>query len=152
MHWASRWLLILLFAFHLHAQTEDEIQKALQNLIILMEKSASTVKDFSQNRQPAIPEEQSSFQLYYKQVQNGAKVAKRNDFLIKTQIQYRLLKAKHVSSNDILVLVHNQKVELYGKVHSTKEAEEIINTTLHTKGVRSVTSYLIIKNFKKIVL
>ncbi|BCD60990.1 MULTISPECIES: BON domain-containing protein [unclassified Nitratiruptor] len=152
MHWASRLLLIPLFTFHLQAQTEDEVEKALQNLMILMEKSASTIKDFTQNRQPATPEEQSSFQLYYKQVQNGAKVEKRNDFLIKAQIQYRLLRAKNVSFNSLLIVVHNQNVELYGKVHSEKEAEDIINTTLHTKGVRSVTSYLIVKKLKRVVL
>ena len=151
MRWASR-LSILVLCLNLQAQTDDELQKALQNLMLLMEKSASTLKEFSQDNQPAVVEEESGFELYYKVIKNAAKIEKRNDLLIKTQIQYRLIRQKEIHSGSILVLVHNQHVELFGKVHSKKEADRIIDIALHTKGVRSVTSYLIVKKVKKVLL
>ena len=146
-------LLTTLLLLPLFAQNEDEdLQKALQNLVILMEKSASSLKELSSDEQKAIPEEQNSFQLYYRVVQNSLSVKPRNDLLIKTQIQYRLLRTKDVPYSTILVLVRDGKVELYGKVHSQKTAEKILDIALHTKGVKQVTSYLIIKKPAKLLL
>ncbi len=137
-------LITLLFPLALFAH-QDDLQKALQEFLLMMEQTTKTLKEFSQSQQTPIPEEQNSWQLYYKVVQNGAKVEKRNDLLIKTQISYQLLKAKSIPSSLLLVVVKDGVVEFYGKLYSQKDADKAIDIALHTRGVKKVISYIIIK-------
>ncbi len=137
-------LVALLFPLALFAQQED-MQKALQEFLLMMEQTTKTLKDLSQTQQTPIPEEQNSWQLYYKVVQNGAKVEKRNDLLIKTQISYQLLKEKSIPSSLLLVVVKDGVVELFGKLYSQKGADKAIDIALHTRGVKKVISYIIMK-------
>ncbi len=138
-------LAALLFASSLFAQPNDELQKTLEEFLLLMEKSTQTLKSLSQSEQNAIPEEKYSWQLFYKDVINKAKVKQRNDLLIKTQINYKFLVQKEIPNSTILVNVKDGVVELYGKVHSKETALKAIDIALHTTGVKEVISYLIIK-------
>lgn len=130
----------------------DELEKALQGFMLLLEKSQKTLKELSDTTQSAVPEEKDSFTLFYKRVQNAQKVEKRNDLLIKTQIEYRYLREKEIPSTLILVIVKDGKVQLFGKVYSKKSALKAMDVALHTKGVKEVTSYLIIKELKGVLL
>ncbi len=156
MRWANKILITLACTLPLLSQPNQEpsqeLQKALEQMMLLLEKSSEVVKDLSKTEQKVIPEAKNSFWLYYKHIDNKAKVEKRNDLLLKAQIQYRLAVAKDIPSSTILVVVHDGAVELYGKVHQKAIADKAIQTTLHTRGVKEVTSYLIIKEPAKIAL
>ncbi|SMC08541.1 BON domain-containing protein [Nitratiruptor tergarcus] len=147
-------LAIIALAMNLFAQEpqDDELQKALQNFLLMMEKSTQTLKELSENEQNAIPEEKDSWQLFYKDVKNSAQVKKRNDLLIKTQINYKFLTQKDIPSSTILVTVKDGVVELFGKLYSKKSALKAIDIALHTAGVKEVVSYLIIKTPAKVLL
>ena len=131
---------------------QEDIQKALQNFLMLMEKSTEALKEMSQTEQKAVPESRNSWMLYYKDVKNSAKVQERSDILIKTQIEYRYFRARDLSASTILVVVRDGVVELYGKVLGTKQAQKAIDLALTTRGVREVISYLIVKEPQKLSL
>ncbi len=157
MRWIGKIGAVLACSLPLVAQSPNEdpsqeLQKALEQMLLLLEKSSEVVKDLSKTEQKVIPEAKNSFWLYYKHIDNKASVEKRNDLLLKAQIQYRLAVAKDIPSSTILVVVHDGAVELYGKVHKKETADKAIQTTLHTRGVKEVTSYLIIKEPAKISL
>jgi len=154
MRFISSLFLTFMFCFNLQAQEEpsQELDQALQSFMLLLEKTQKSLKEISQMEQKAIPEEANSFQLFYKKITNKAKVEKRSDLLIKTQIEYKLLRAKEIPSSSILVLVRNGKVELFGKVYDKKSALEAMDIALHIRGVKEVVSYLIIKERAKILL
>ncbi len=148
-----KFLLLLSLISGAFAQDESkELDQALQSFMLLLEKTQKSLKEISQMEQKAVPEEKSGFQLFYKHLLNDAKVEKRSDLLIKTQIDYRLLRQKDIPSSQILVLVRDGAVELYGKVYDKKSALKAIDIALHTRGVKEVTSYLIIKERAKILL
>ncbi len=130
----------------------EDLQKAMQNFLLLMEKSTEALKEMSQTEQKAVPESRNSWMLYYKEVKNGAKVQKRSDILIKTQIEYRYFRDQNISASTILVTVRDGIVELYGKVHSTEAAQKAIDLALTTRGVKEVISYLIVKEPQKLSL
>ncbi len=121
-------------------------------MMLLLEKSTEALKDISKTEQNVVPEAKNGFLLYYKTIKNQANVEKRNDLLLKAQIQYRLAVAKEIPSSNILVLVRDGSVELYGKLHDKKMADKAMDIVLHTRGVKDVTSYLIIKEPVKISL
>ena len=150
----SKFLLIFFLSLPLLAQEDpaQELQKALQGFMVLLEQSQKSLKELSETEQQPVPEEENSFSLYYKKVTNAAKVEKRNDLLVKTQIGYKFLREKDIPSTRILILVRDGNVELYGKVHSEKIAQKCIDLALKVRGVKSVTSYLIIKKPVKILL
>ena len=150
----SKLLLVCFLWLPLLAQEDptQELQKALQGFMLFLQESQKSLKELSQSDQKPIPEEKNGFELYYKKVFNAAKVQERNDLLIKTQIGYKFLREKEIPSSHILILVQNGNVELYGKVHSPKTAQKCIDTALKVRGVKSVTSYLIIKEVAKIFL
>ncbi len=160
MRWANKILATLLCTLPLLAQSPNksdqepsqELQRALEQMMLLLEKSSEVVKDLAKTEQKVVPEAKNSFWLYYKHIDNKAQVEKRNDLLLKAQIQYRLALAKDIPSSTILIVVHDGAVELYGKVHHKAIADKVIQTTLHTRGVKEVTSYLIIKELAKIAL
>ncbi len=152
MRLKSSIVILLLCITSLFAQTEDDLQKAMQNLVILMEKSAATLKEITESNQKAIGVEKKSWMLFYKDIKNSAKVEKRNDLLTKTQIEYRFIKDKDIPNSTILVVVRDGIVELFGKVPGKKTALQAIDTALHTKGVKEVISYLVIIEPKKIAL
>ncbi len=156
MRWANKILITLACTLPLLSQPNQEpsqeLQKALEQMMLLLEKSSEVVKDLAKTEQQVVPEAKNSFWLYYKHIDNKAKVEKRNDLLLKAQIQYRLALAKDIPSSTILVVVHDGAVELYGKVHHKATADKVIQTTLHTRGVQEVTSYLIVKEPAKIAL
>lgn len=152
MRLKSSIVILFLCITTLFAQTEDDLQKAMQNFVILMEKSAATLKEMTESNQKAIPVEKNSWMLFYKDIKNSAKVQKRNDLLIKTQIEYQFIKDKDIPNATILVVVENGVVELFGKVPSKKVALQAIDMSLHTKGVKEVVSYLIIIEPKRIAL
>jgi osmotically-inducible protein OsmY len=133
-------------------QTQDELQKALQSFMLLLEKSQMTLKELTDTTQSATPKESDNFELFYKRIKNTQKIEKRNDILIKTQIGYKFLQDKDIPSTQILIIVKDAKVELYGKIYSKKIALKMLDIALHTKGVKEVTSYLIIKELKGILL
>ena len=156
MRWANKILITLACTLPLLSQPNQEpsqeLQKALEQMMLLLEKSSEVVKDLAKTEQQVVPEAKNSFWLYYKRIDNKAKVEKRNDLLLKAQIQYRLALAKDIPSSTILIVVHDGAVELYGKVHHKATADKVIQTTLHTRGVQEVTSYLIVKEPAKIAL
>ncbi len=156
MRWANKILITLACTLPLLSQPNQEpsqeLQKALEQMMLLLEKSSEVVKDLAKTEQQVVPEAKNSFWLYYKHIDNKAKVEKRNDLLLKAQIQYRLALDKDIPSSTILVVVHDGAVELYGKVHHKATADKVIQTTLHTRGVQEVTSYLIVKEPAKIAL
>ncbi len=139
-------------SFAQNENMDDQLDKALQSLMLLLQKTKEAAKELSDTTQKTIPEKEGVFQLYYKVVKNAAKVEKRNDLLIKTQINYHLLRKKDIPSSFILVLVKDGDVELFGKVYSKEMADEVIHIALQTKGVKRVTSFLIIKEPAKLVL
>jgi phosphopantothenoylcysteine synthetase/decarboxylase len=89
-------LLLFFLSLPLFAQEDPtkELQKALQGFMLLLQESQKSLQELSQTDQKPIPEEKNGFSLYYKRVQNAAKVEKRNDLLIKTQIGYKFLREK----------------------------------------------------------
>ncbi|MRJ02288.1 MAG: BON domain-containing protein [Epsilonproteobacteria bacterium] len=144
-------LIPLLVAGSLLAQEPplDEFQKMLQGFLLMLEQSQKSLQELSQTEQKPIPEERRSFQLYYKQIDNKADVEKRNDLLVKTQIEYKFLKDKDIPASTIMTIVRDGEVELYGKVHSPAIAERAMDLALRVRGVRRVTSYLIIKRLSQ---
>ena len=132
--------------------SQEDIQKALQNFLMLMEKSTETLKEMSQTEQKAVPEAKNGWMLYYKDVKNSAKVQERSDILIKTQIEYRYFRARDLGASTILVVVRSGIVELYGKVLGTQQAKKAIDLALTTRGVKEVISYLIVKEPQKLSL
>ncbi len=156
MRWTNKILITLACTLPLLSQPNQEpsqeLQKALEQMMLLLEKSSEVIKDLAKTEQQVVPEAKNSFWLYYKHIDNKAKVEKRNDLLLKAQIQYRLALAKDIPSSTILVIVHDGAVELYGKVHHKTTVDKVIEIALHTTGVKEVTSYLIVKESAKISL
>ncbi|BCD68819.1 BON domain-containing protein [Nitratiruptor sp. YY09-18] len=143
-------LFILLLPLFLLAQQPKEndvtqMQEALQQFMLFMQKATESLKDLSTTKQKAVPEDEHSWMLYYKKLKNAHIPQKRNDLLIKTQLEYNFLTDKSIPSSTILVTVHNGRVELYGKVNSKETADKALDIALHTRGVKEVVSYLIIK-------
>ncbi|NPA03754.1 MAG: BON domain-containing protein [Epsilonproteobacteria bacterium] len=124
---------------------ELEFEKALEGFILLLQKATETAKDLSQTEQEVIPEEKDTFRLYYREVSNKAKVESRNDTLIKAQVSYKLYANKKIPASTLMVVVKDGEVELYGKALGEEGVEEAIKEALRVKGVKSVTSYVIIK-------
>ena len=146
-------ILVLFLPVWLFAQQPDaEIEKALEQFILLLEKASEAAKDLSKTEQQVIPEEKSTFTLYYKRVENKASVEKRNDALIKAQISYKYFTDKEIPASTIMIIVRNGSVELYGKTLSKAVAQKAIDLALKIRGVKEVTSYLIIKEPAKITL
>jgi len=146
-------ILVLFLPVWLFAQQPDaKIEKALEQFILLLEKASEAAKDLSKTEQQVIPEEKSTFTLYYKRVENKASVEKRNDALIKAQISYKYFTDKEIPASTIMIIVRNGSVELYGKTLSKAVAQKAIDLALKIRGVKEVTSYLIIKEPAKITL
>ncbi|NPA83796.1 MAG: BON domain-containing protein [Epsilonproteobacteria bacterium] len=144
---------IALLTLHLMAQEPvDELQKALQAFLLLLEQSQRSLQELTQTDQEPIPEAKNSFLVYYRHIENKAPVEPRNDLLIKTQIEYKFIKTKGIPASTIMTIVRNGSVELYGKVHSKESARKAMDLALRVKGVREVTSYLIIKEPIKVRL
>jgi len=154
MRFISSLLLTVMLSSTLFAKENpsQQLDEALQSFMLFLQKTQKSLKDISQMEQKAVPEEANSFQLFYKKLTNKAKVENRSDLLIKTQIEYKLLRAKDIPSSLILVLVRDGKVELFGKVFDKKTALKAMDLALHVPGVKEVTSYLIIKERAKILL
>ncbi|WP_200762845.1 BON domain-containing protein [Nitrosophilus alvini] len=132
----------------LNAASFEDINKTTQELLKeayeMMKKSQEIIESFTLKEQKAIPSTKSGFQLYYKKIENEAPVEKRSDILIITQIKYRLLAKKEIASGNILVTANDGKVQLFGKVASKEQAEEVISTALTVAGVKEVESFLIV--------
>ncbi len=122
-------------------QTAKEI---LDKAYKMFEESKKIIESYSNPTQEAIPQTEKGFSLYYKVIKNSANVEERNDFLIITQIKYKIGLEKELSLGDILVKTKGGTVELYGKTDSKEKADKIIDIALKTKGVKEVVSYLII--------
>ncbi|MRI59220.1 MAG: hypothetical protein C6H99_06930 [Epsilonproteobacteria bacterium] len=152
MRLANKIILLLLPAWLFAQQPDVEIQKALEQFILLFEKASEAAKDLSQTDQQVIPEEKSTFTLYYKRVENRASVEKRSDALIKAQISYKFFTDKEIPASTIMIIVRNGSVELYGKTLSKEAAQKAIDQALKVRGVKEVTSYLIVKEPAKISL
>jgi osmotically-inducible protein OsmY len=129
-----------------------ELQQALQGFLLFLQQAQKSVQELAESDQQAIPEEKEGFTLYHKRLENEAQVQKRNDLLVKTQIEYKFFKEKSIPTSTTLVIVRNGNVELYGKLHSIEAAKKAMELALSVKGVKSVTSYLIIKEPAKIKL
>jgi len=142
-------LLALLIPLLLAAQPKQDesaqMEEALQRLMLFMQEASRSLKELSQTKQEAIAESQNGWMLYYKVLKNAKEPQKRNDLLIKTQLQYNFLTDKQIPSSTILVTVHDGRVELYGKVGSKKIADRALDIALKTRGVKEAVSYLIIK-------
>ena len=152
MRLANKIILLLLPAWLFAQQPDVEIQKALEQFMLLLEKAGEAAKDLSQTDQQVIPEEKSTFTLYYKRVENRASVEKRSDALIKAQISYKFFADKEIPASTIMIIVRNGSVELYGKTLSKEAAQKAIDQALKVRGVKEVTSYLIVKEPAKISL
>jgi len=156
---ANKLFLSLLIALPLAAQEPtpaqdpaQELQQALQGFLLFLQQAQKSVQELAETDQQAIPEEKEGFTLYHKRLENEAPVQKRNDLLVKTQIEYKFFREKSIPTSTTLVIVRNGDVELYGKLHSIEAAKKAMELALSVKGVKSVTSYLIIKEPAKIKL
>ncbi len=145
MRLANRFFLLLLPLWLLAQKPDPDIEQALQQFMLLLEKASEAAKDISQTDQRVIPEEKSTFNLYYKHITNQAPVQKRNDTLIKAQISYKFFTDKEIPASTIMIIVREGSVELYGKTLSKEAAQRAIDQALKVRGVKEVTSYLIIK-------
>ena len=152
----SALVLSLLLATNLFSQDFEDLNKTTQEILQkaykMLEESKNIIKSYTNPKQKAIPETTKGFLLYYKVVENRAKVEKRNDFLISSQIKYQIALQKDISLDDILIKSNSGIVELYGRVDSKEKADKIIDIVLKTRGVKKVVSYLIILEPKKLFL
>ena len=131
-----------------YEETFDDLNKTAQEILEeaykMFEKSKEIIESFTKTDQKVLPESKNSFLLYHKRVKNSLPVEKRNDFLISTQIKYKISLEKDIPLRDILIISKDGVVELFGKVDSKDKAEKIIDIALKTRGVKEVVSYLII--------
>jgi len=88
----------------------------------MLEKSKEIIESFTKTEQNVVLESKNSFIPYYKNIKNKLPVEKRNDFLITTQIKYKISIEKDISVRNLLILSKNGQVELFGKVDSKEKA------------------------------
>ncbi len=145
-----------IFSINLIAKDSYDLNKTAKEILDeaykMFEESKKIIESYAHPTQETIPQTEKCFSLYYKVVKNSAKVEERSDFLIMSQIKYKIGIEKGLSLGDILVKSKGGVVELYGKIDSKEKADKIIDIALKTKGVKEVASYLIIFQRKVISL
>lgn len=129
------------------SEFNKSIDETFNRLKILLVKSGAMMKELAQD--PAYQEfiDQSSHKanLYYKNIESNVSKTS-NDMMIKSEIIYKLVRDKEIDSKNIMVLVNNGDVELYGKAPSRTLINKIFALAKAINDVKSVESFIIIKN------
>lgn len=129
------------------SEFNKSIDETFNRLKILLVKSGAMMKELAQDPtyQEFIDQSSHKANLYYKNIESNVSKTS-NDMMIKSEIIYKLVRDKEIGSKNIMVLVNNGDVELYGKAPSRTLINKIFALAKAINDVKSVESFIIIKN------